>query len=1185
MKKSLMLLFVIALATTSFAGKGVSPQTRAKLDDGIEKSGTTKLSKVADRVAIGQMSNAYAIISGPTNMIAYDPISNTTVVIKRRGPAGTDGSVRAGSGTIAHHISKDGGATWSAAQETNGHAPASARYPSVALVNNGGAPYVAAVWPHTLPNWGTIGSSSFAAEAVESQKPTALATYYQNYMILGVGDTAGINIPNELYADEKNGVLYFSANYLKITNGLNTNTYKNYTMPILRSTDKGATWSIFHEVKEARQGGNYFDATSAAHGDFNKDGKGWFVTAVSPKDSAYAAQNNLNELSYYPHLVQMSDGAVVSEGLINIYELPEIKALGLNSWPGEATQSSDYDIVTDKAGNFHFFLTLQKEIDTVTVENLGIYEIYSKTPGLSDLGVKKVADARANYFDLSIDGTDAYNNLEAATDLNGEYVFTKWLDVDEFDETTTELYFSGRAISSSEFTAPLAVGGNDFEMQFQSKLANRVGAATSATEGKVAFQGNIVWAAFGYTGADADGTLPVTLNYEGPVLELDPYTGGAATAKLTFIVNTAFVQDTLSANHTVSFRGTAFGGDWSYDKGVKFTNIGGDYWKAEKEWPIGNTGGIFKIVTSSPSGTGWDRHEYGVQPVTGDDTFMFYTTGLTNVYTDPVTGAEITRGDDWDPLAIAKEGTTGKVAVHFRVNMQPRESFNPAQHEVQVRGGFNDWGGGTKLYPEVRYDDMDATTRYDAPKYFFSRTVLIDAASIGSELKYKFTYTDPATQWESISDRPFTLKGDTTLAWKTWDNLPIPKGITGDGKIVINYSVDLAKAINTNGFDKSKDTLYVKAGLGNTAAAVIETKLAAPLLGNVFSGKSDSVDVKDKAQLFYGYFKRNDKGEFEEFYFDNFDSSGKANGPKFRKILVNGVGISYDANDKIKDGVSTHRQPFFKNTNAVGAEVTFTLEANIQPARFFTKVLGGSLADIQNGPVVVTAANIDDYALYVNGPATSSAGNWAPWNDIDMGDTRKLNDSGINGDAVAGDRVWTVQFTYPATAGISQEFKLGIKGADNEAGFGNNHMYNLIAGGTNTFRVQFGDIQPSRFKLDANNYWDFAAEAGEGWGVVNGQRWVSVNDGSVKAEKFALLQNYPNPFNPATSIPFTVVADSKVNFSVYNTLGQTVSSFVVNAKAGYNVVPFSAENLASGTYLVKMTSGSNTKTIKMVFMK
>jgi hypothetical protein len=94
--------------------------------------------------------------------------------------------------------------------------------------------------------------------------------------------------------------------------------------------------------------------------------------------------------------------------------------------------------------------------------------------------------------------------------------------------------------------------------------------------------------------------------------------------------------------------------------------------------------------------------------------------------------------------------------------------------------------------------------------------------------------------------------------------------------------------------------------------------------------------------------------------------------------------------------------------------------------------------------------------------------------------------------------------------------------------------------------------------------------------------------------QFALNQNYPNPFNPTTTILYEVPSESFVTISLYNTLGQRVSTLVQeNRTAGVYTINLDMGRLglASGVYIYHMsaegldTNVSFTKTQKLLFVK
>lgn len=85
---------------------------------------------------------------------------------------------------------------------------------------------------------------------------------------------------------------------------------------------------------------------------------------------------------------------------------------------------------------------------------------------------------------------------------------------------------------------------------------------------------------------------------------------------------------------------------------------------------------------------------------------------------------------------------------------------------------------------------------------------------------------------------------------------------------------------------------------------------------------------------------------------------------------------------------------------------------------------------------------------------------------------------------------------------------------------------------------------------------------------------------------FSLSQNYPNPFNPSTNIEYRIPEDGFVSLSIYNSLGQHVSTLVNEQQsAGNHSLTFSADNLPSGLYFYKLRSGSFVETRKMLLLK
>jgi len=104
-------------------------------------------------------------------------------------------------------------------------------------------------------------------------------------------------------------------------------------------------------------------------------------------------------------------------------------------------------------------------------------------------------------------------------------------------------------------------------------------------------------------------------------------------------------------------------------------------------------------------------------------------------------------------------------------------------------------------------------------------------------------------------------------------------------------------------------------------------------------------------------------------------------------------------------------------------------------------------------------------------------------------------------------------------------------------------------------------------------------------GKVTYSEEVKVEAG-LKPENFVLEQNYPNPFNPTTFIKFSLPQASKVNLSVYNSLGERVNIIAYGEyEAGVYERVFDASGLASGIYIYVLRADNSVLKQKMIFLK
>ncbi len=92
---------------------------------------------------------------------------------------------------------------------------------------------------------------------------------------------------------------------------------------------------------------------------------------------------------------------------------------------------------------------------------------------------------------------------------------------------------------------------------------------------------------------------------------------------------------------------------------------------------------------------------------------------------------------------------------------------------------------------------------------------------------------------------------------------------------------------------------------------------------------------------------------------------------------------------------------------------------------------------------------------------------------------------------------------------------------------------------------------------------------------------------STLPTELRLMPNYPNPFNPSTVLSFELPARSNITLEIYDILGRKVASLLSNhtLPAGRHEHIFDARNLASGTYLVRLTTSDIVRNQKIMLIK
>ncbi len=93
------------------------------------------------------------------------------------------------------------------------------------------------------------------------------------------------------------------------------------------------------------------------------------------------------------------------------------------------------------------------------------------------------------------------------------------------------------------------------------------------------------------------------------------------------------------------------------------------------------------------------------------------------------------------------------------------------------------------------------------------------------------------------------------------------------------------------------------------------------------------------------------------------------------------------------------------------------------------------------------------------------------------------------------------------------------------------------------------------------------------------------SDNKIKVTDFA-LRAYPNPFNPSTMIQYQVVNTADISVKVYNTSGHEVAELISGYHSeGEHSIKFNADHLSAGIYFVRLNSGQEMVTTKVLLVK
>ena len=92
----------------------------------------------------------------------------------------------------------------------------------------------------------------------------------------------------------------------------------------------------------------------------------------------------------------------------------------------------------------------------------------------------------------------------------------------------------------------------------------------------------------------------------------------------------------------------------------------------------------------------------------------------------------------------------------------------------------------------------------------------------------------------------------------------------------------------------------------------------------------------------------------------------------------------------------------------------------------------------------------------------------------------------------------------------------------------------------------------------------------------------SSSDNKEPPTTISSMSAYPNPFSVKTQVSFHSTEEQIVEFTVKNLLGKTVYGKKINAKVGYNTVPFYRNNIGKGMYIYSLKTDTELFSKRMI---
>jgi len=475
-------------------------------------------------------------------------------------------------------------------------------------------------------------------------------------------------------------------------------------------------------------------------------------------------------------------------------------------------------------------------------------------------------------------------------------------------------------------------------------------------------------------------------------------------------------------------------------------------------------------------------------------------------------------------LLSASAAFAGTVTWQCNMNVQiAMGAFNPAVDQLLVRGYANDWSGTNPTLTDPDNDGIYTGS--------FDHSFADPWSPWYAEYKYVISYGGTADSWEFVGNRPYTYGGaDMTLPVDYYNNISAAPSTCS---VEITFQVDMGVQEATGAFDPLTDIVVVRGGTsplqwGGTDFTCANVGGSVYAVTIPFANQPESNAIEHKFVIVGGgdnWESSPNRLAYSDCEWTDTDGD----------LLLNGTLAPVYFSDVNWDNITDH-----------DVLVAFDVDASRVSCYF-----GNGGAPVWNGIASYGDVSFVSVHGFFNG--------WPAWDGTIGQAYRCLSDSPCG---------FTGSILFPAGSSKNQVYKFGLNGFDNEAGFGQDHAFNLgNDGGTGfmTVALEFGSN-------------------GSAWDCFTGcQETV---DAQEVPSAFALSQNVPNPFNPSTTITYTLAQTSQASLKVYDLAGHAVATLVDGmVEAGSHSVVFDGSQLTSGVYFYTLQAGDMAQTQKMVLVK